>query len=89
MKESTLVKKILKYLNDLPQCKAIKIHGSRFQEAGTPDILCCKNGETIFIECKIGKNKVTDIQSVRIRQWQEAGASCLVAYTLDDVKKLL
>ena len=88
MKESTLVRQILDYLNNLPQCKAIKIHGSRFQEAGTPDILCCKDGKTVFIECKIGKEKVTPIQELRLKQWQDAGASCLVAYSLEDVSSI-
>jgi len=86
MNETTLSRKVLLYLNSLPNCKAIKIHGSRYQEAGTPDIMACLAGQTIFIELKVGKNKTTKLQDKRIEQWKAAGAAAFVAYSLEEVK---
>jgi len=79
MKESTLVKGVLDELNGMPECKAVKFHGSRFTEAGTPDIVGCFRGIPFLIECKVGRNEPTKIQAHRMRQWADAGAFVTVA----------
>lgn len=89
MNETGLSQKVLKYLNSLPQCKAIKIHGSRYQEVGTPDIICCYHGHMILIELKVGKEEPSDIQLTRIEQWQCSEASAYVCWSLDHVKYLI
>ena len=85
MKESTLVNKILKYLNGLPNCKAIKRHGGMFGRAGEPDITGCHKGKHFEIEVKVGNNKLTEIQLQRLREWADTGAKTFVAYKLYDV----
>lgn len=66
---------ILKYINSLPDSKAINIHGSVFCERGTPDILGSIRGRTIALECKRStKEAPTDIQKWRLAEWLTAGA---------------
>lgn len=89
MKEKTIVNKILKYLNNRPACKAIKMHGSVFMERGTPDILCIENGKPVFIEVKIPGGKTTQLQDLRLRQWGGAGASAHIVYSLAEVENLI
>ena len=84
MRESRLVSLILAYLNGLPAGKAIKIHGSQFMEAGTPDVLAVVNGRAVLVEVKTG-TKTSPIQEYRIGQWRDAGAVVVVARSLDDV----
>jgi len=74
MKESAIVTRILKFLNRLPHCKAIKIHGSPYMEAGTPDILGCYHGQMFAFEVKTTKGKTSKIQDYRLSQWGIAGA---------------
>jgi len=88
-KESTLTKKVLGYLNNLPQCKAIKIHGNAYTEAGTPDIAGCIRGRAFFLELKVPGEKPTILQQKRIKEWQEAGAISGWATSLEEVIELL
>lgn len=88
--ESRIVKKILAYLNGLDNCKAIKIHGSPYMEAGTPDVLCIYRGAPIWFEVKAASpGKVSDIQRRRLEEWSTAGARCAVVYSLSDVMEVL
>lgn len=89
MKESTLRKNVLNYLNSLPQCKAIKIHGNAYTEAGTPDIAGCIRGRAFFIELKVPGETPTLIQRKRISEWQAAGAVSGWATSLEEVVELL
>jgi hypothetical protein len=54
-------------------------------EVGTPDMLVVCNGQAYWFELKAGKNKVTVIQKERLKQWEEAGAVCCVARSVNDV----
>lgn len=66
---------VLKYLNSLPNSKAINIHGSIFSERGTPDIVGSVNGQFIAFECKRDIKEVpTKIQKWRLGEWIKAGA---------------
>ena len=89
MKESTLKKKVLEYLNSVPGCKAIKMHGNRYVEAGTPDICCCYQGRAMWIELKRPGEQPTPIQLKRLREWQEAGAVVGWVTDLEGVKRML
>lgn len=86
--ERDIVKSILTWLNTRAHVKAIKLHGSIFTEAGTPDILVCWGGHCVFLEAKTEHGKVSKIQSYRLQQWRNAGATCLVVRSLDEVKEL-
>lgn len=66
---------ILKYLNSLPNSKAINIHGGVYTERGTPDIIGCINGRTVAFECK--RDDSTDLEEIqkwRLSEWIAAGA---------------
>lgn len=70
-----VVRPILRYLNSLPECKAINIHGSVFCERGTPDIIGCIRGRLIAFECKRStKEDLEEIQKWRLCEWIAAGA---------------
>lgn len=72
---SAVVEPILKYLNSLPNCKAINIHGSIYTERGTPDIIGCIRGRLFAFECKRDENEdPTTIQFWRLGEWYAAGA---------------
>lgn len=89
MAEDEIQQRIQKYLRSLGG-KVIKIHGSRYQEAGTPDLLGSLKGRCLAIEVKRpGDGVVSTIQNVRLRQWRAAGAIAFVAYSVEDVEKVL
>ena len=88
MKEKSIVNQILKYLNSLPRCKAIKLHGSVFMERGTPDILCVNHGDPYFFEVKRPRGVPTELQNKRLEQWKNVGAVCHVVFSPQEIKKL-
>jgi hypothetical protein len=73
---------------------AIKIHGSEYMEAGTPDILACipakldhqyePYGLFIGLEVKLPgqEHTLTDIQKLRADQIREAGGKCYLVTTV-------
>lgn len=72
---TAVAKKILDYLNTLPNGKAINIHGSPYTERGTPDIIGCVNGRMVAFECKRSDTEELErIQLYRLKQWFDAGA---------------
>ena len=72
---SGVVEPVLRYLNSLPNSKAINIHGSVFSERGTPDVVGCISGRMVAFECKRDATESpTDIQKWRMCEWIAAGA---------------
>ncbi len=70
-----VVEPILRYLNSLPDSKAINIHGGVYTERGTPDVIGCINGKFIAFECKRDDEEdLTKIQKWRLCEWIKAGA---------------
>lgn len=70
-----VVTPILKYLNSLPNSKAINIHGSIYTERGTPDVIGCVDGNLVAFECKRDESEEpTKIQKWRLCEWIVAGA---------------
>lgn len=53
--------------------------------SGIPDLLCLKNGETMFIEVKQPDGKLSELQKIRIEQLKEKGFNVKVwtAYATD------
>ncbi len=75
MKESRLSRKLLDKLGKIEGVKAIKIHGDRYTEAGTPDIIGSVRGRMFVIECKrSSKVSLEPIQKQRLKEWANAGA---------------
>lgn len=71
----SVVSPILKFINSIPNGKAINIHGSVFSERGTPDIMGSIGGRTVVFECKRDATEdLEDIQKWRLCEWIKAGA---------------
>lgn len=72
---SSVVAPTLKFLNSLPNGKAINIHGSIFSERGTPDVIGCIGGHMVAFECKRDEDEdIRKIQKWRLCEWIRAGA---------------
>lgn len=57
---------------------AVNYIGGLHANNGTPDILACCRGRFIGIEAKAGKNKPTDLQTLNLKNIDEAGGLALV-----------
>lgn len=90
MLENTLQRKIQKYLKDnLPDAVVWKNHGNQYSVIGLPDIMCVYKGKIICIEVKIPGNKPTKLQEVSLQKLSNAGAITGVAYSIEDVEKII
>lgn len=102
MKETQLVKQIKDYLNyqghmvDRTNSGVIRLTSEsngrgrmiRLARAGTADITgCSKSGRFLAVECKVGKNKTTDLQNQYLEEVKRRGGIAVIAYSLDDVIK--
>lgn len=85
---TSVVTKIMNWINGLPNGKAINIHGSVYSEKGTPDIIGCIDTKFVAFECKKPKGKPTKIQEHRIKQWLKCGAIAGIVYSLEEAQKL-
>ena len=63
MKESDIVRAILKYLKTVPDCFCWKEHGGMYGTAGIPDIICCYCGKFVAFEVKTEKGRTTALQN--------------------------
>ncbi|OPY59152.1 MAG: hypothetical protein A4E55_00369 [Pelotomaculum sp. PtaU1.Bin035] len=89
--ESSIVKAILKYLNSLPECYAVKTYGDA-KRAGTPDIDGCLKGRSLKLEVKRPEpygTPLTKLQAETLERWRKAGAITGVVRSVQDVKELL
>jgi Holliday junction resolvase len=90
MKESRLARKLLKDLNKIEGVKAIKIHGGRYMEAGTPDIMGSARGRAFVIECKRStKETPGPLQKHRLAEWHEAEALICTVRSTAEMETLL
>lgn len=86
--ENKVQKSIQDYLESIGAYR-FKVHGEIFMRAGIPDIIACLKGRFIGIEVKDGNNTPSELQLAHGRKIQKAGGIFGVAYSVDDVKKLL
>ena len=71
----SVVVPILKYINALPNGKAINVHGGIFTERGSPDVIGCIDGRMVAFECKRDTTEdLEKIQKWRLSEWITAGA---------------
>ena len=89
MKESDIVRAILKYLKTVPGCFAWKEHGGMYGTAGIPDIICCFCGRFYGFEVKTETGEPTELQKATIRKIQNAGGTALVVRSLDEVRAVI
>ena len=85
MKESTLSKNFIKWLNDLPKTYAEKRLAGPGRK-GRVDITGCSHGFRLEIESKIGKNVPTDLQYYWLNKWKRAGAISFWGNNLEEMK---
>lgn len=85
-----VVAPILKYLNSLPNSKAINVHGSVFCERGTPDVIGSVQGRAVLFEAKRSQEEAPEaIQKWRMAEWRAAGAVAECVRSVEDVQKIL
>lgn len=87
--EKKVENKIKRYLDSLGSYY-LKVHGSAYQPAGTPDILACVGGRFIGIEVKkpVG-GRVSDLQKLKLKQIENAGGVGIIATSVSDVSERL
>ena len=90
MLESTIVRKIKKYLEDRGAF-VVKTHGNQYSTTGTPDLLCCYKGYFIALEVKTpGKiHNVTKIQAHCIQRIKECGGYASIVSSEKEVVGIL
>lgn len=91
MNETTLVRNIIAaarkaYGKDI---KLIKVHGSIYMEAGTPDIFGVFRGVPFLWEVKVEKGRVTPLQEKRGNEWAAAGAQVRVIRAVSEAQEHL
>ena len=89
MKESDIVRAILKYLKTVPDCFCWKEHGGMYGTAGIPDIICCYHGKFVAFEVKTEKGKTTALQESVINKIQNCDGKAVVVRSVDEVRNLL
>lgn len=89
MKESDIVRAILKYLKTVPDCFFWKEHGGMYGTAGIPDIICCYRGKFMAFEVKTEKGRTTALQESVINKIQKCGGKTAVVRSVDEVRILL
>lgn len=89
MKESDIVRAILKYLKTVSGCFAWKEHGGMYGTAGIPDIICCYCGRFYGFEVKTETGEPTELQKATIRKIQKAGGTALVVGSVDEVRAVI
>jgi len=72
--EKSRVASILKALNALPGCRAIKRWGGPMGRRGEPDIQGCYDGRAFFFEVKRPGKQCTELQRCELGAWWEVGA---------------
>ena len=89
MKESDIVRAILKYLKTVSECFCWKEHGGMYGTAGIPDIICCCRGKFVAFEVKTEKGKTTALQESVINKIQKCGGKAAVLRSVNEVKAVI
>ena len=89
MKESDIVKTIMKYLKSVPQCFCWKEHGGMYGTAGIPDIIACINGRFVAFEVKTETGKLTKLQEITIQKIRNARGQAFKVTSAAEVAAIL
>jgi len=93
MKESRIVRTILDGVDARRRAgcpiKAVKFHGSRYVEAGTPDLHITVAGRSVWIEVKVPGKTTTRLQRQRLAEWAAVGAVVGVAETVAQAQAII
>ena len=52
----------------------------RLNESGFPDLMCLRNGVTIWVECKEKKDTLKPLQQFRINELKELGFEAFIEH---------
>lgn len=104
-RENPRVSRVLENLKQYRGVKAIKIHGSVYQQKGNPDIIACIRhegvdlpytdyvapvyGQMVVAEMKTELGQLSKIQRQRLKEWFNAGAKCIVSTDAQEVTRLI
>ena len=86
VRESDIVKAIMKYLKTVPRCFFFKEHGGMYGTAGIPDIIVCIDGHFFGFEVKTDVGRPTKLQEAVIQKILAAGGTALVVRSVAEVK---
>lgn len=89
MKESDIVRAILRYLKTVPDCFCWKEHGGMYGTAGIPDVIACIGGRFFAFEVKTATGKTTALQESVLRKIQKCGGQAVVVRSVEEVKAVL
>ncbi len=89
MKESDIVRAILRYLKTVQNCFFWKEHGGMYGTAGIPDVIACIDGGFYGFEVKTDEGTPTKLQLATIRKINAAGGIALVVRSVEDVKAVI
>lgn len=89
MNEAQLTLKIRKRLKAEYGGVWKKIHGSRFQSAGLPDIVGCLKGQFYAIEVKMPGKELTPLQRLTLQEFEDEGAITGVAFSVEDALEIV
>jgi hypothetical protein len=84
MLERPLTDGILRALNRLDDCRAVKIHSGAMQGAGLADITGCIHGQSFWLEVKRPGEPLPRLQAHDLQLWRDAGAIATVVRSIDD-----
>ena len=89
MKESDIVKAIMRYLKTVPRCFCWKEHGGMYGTAGIPDIIACIDGRFFAFEVKTDDGSPTKLQEATIRKILATSGTALVVRSVDEVRAVI
>ena len=75
--EKKVKNKVVKYLKAWDAYYFFPATGG-YGRSGVPDVIACRKGQFIAIECKAGSNKPTELQKREIENIQKAGGYAIV-----------
>jgi len=78
--ETALTRKIVSHLESFGFW-CVKLHGSQYQMAGLPDLMCMRGGVTVFLEVKTETGKTSRVQDCVIAKMHRYGIPACVVRT--------
>jgi hypothetical protein len=81
MKSSNVIlesKRQSKIINQLAKEGWLCIKLIKTSKNGIPDLMCLKDGKTVFIEVKQPNGKLSELQKVRIKELRNLGFECKI-----------
>jgi hypothetical protein len=90
MSEARIIKQITDYLDSLNEpVWWFKVHGSRWQKAGVPDLCIVYRGWAVYLEVKQEGKEPTSLQRHTMKQIKAAGGTAEVVRSVEDTQEIL